>query len=207
MTSRTPTAPVLLALIATLIAASAPAAQLFDFDAQAVVPTTVGAEVIMRGRIVNGNAVPTPIPLDFANYEYTIVVAGLTLISAAPTSVFAGGSVTIYQDATTPADWTNPASFADGTAILSGSLASFSRTMFTATLGSGAGLVDWDSGSRLNDLAAADRLGWPLLTSVSQAPNQVQPGYTERWDGKVEPTSPVVATRTNSWSLLKASYR
>lgn len=189
------------------LATGAFAVQLFDFDAQAIVPASVGGTATVVGRIVNGQAVTTPIPLDFANYEYTIVVTGLVLDAAGTTSFFSGGAVAIYQDAATASDWANPASFSDGTAILTGTLATFSRTMFTATLGSGTGFVDWTGGSRLGDLAPPDRTGWPFLTSVSRAASQVQPGYGERWDGKVEPKQEVVGTEQLSWSELKVGYR
>ena len=197
----------LLLLGQAALATGAFAVQLFDFDAQAIVPAVVGGTTTAVGHIVNGQAVATPIPLDFANYEYTIVVTGLTLDAAGTTSFFSGGTVAIYEDSATPSDWANPASFSDGAAILTGTLTTFSRTMFTATLGSGTGFVDWTGGSRLGDLAVADRLAWPFLTSVSRAPSQVQPGDVERWDGKVEPKQEVVATEQLSWSELKVGYR
>lgn len=196
---------VLLGLAA--FATAAPAVQLFDFDAQAVMPNGVGGTAAIYGRIVNGAAVDTPLPLDFANYEYTIVVTGLTQDTAGATSQFSGGTVAIYQDAGTAADWATSSSFGDGTAILTGTLAVFQRSMLTATLGSGAGAVDWTGGTMLGLLAPADRTGWPFLTTVSLAASQVQPGYSERWDGKVEPRGEVVATEEMSWSELKATYR
>lgn len=197
----------LLLLAQAAFAADALAAQLFDFDAQAVMPAGVGGAAAVYGKIVNGAAVATPLPLDFANHEYTIVVTGLTQVTAGSVSQFTGGTVAIYEDAATAADWAVPATFTDGTAILTGPLASFQRTMFTTTLGSGAGLVDWSGGTLLGLLAPADRIGWPFLTAVSRSALQVQPGYTERWDGKVEPQQDVVATDAQSWSELKAGYR
>lgn len=189
------------------LAATASAVQLFDFDAQTVLPATPGDTAVVLGRIVNGAAVATPLPLDWANFEYTIVVTGLVLDTAGATSLFSGGTVTIYQDAATPADWSLPASFSDGVAILSGPLAVFQHTMLTATLGSAYGTVDWTGGSRVDDLAPSDRVGWPLLTAVSRAVTQVVPGYTEKWDGKVEPLTDVVPNQERSWSEVQARYR
>lgn len=197
----------LLLLAQAGLAAAASAVQMFDFDAQALMPAGVGGSATVYGKIVNGGAVATPLPLDFANYGYTIVVTGLVQDTAGATSLFSGGSVAIYQDAATAADWANPATFTDGTAILTGSLVTFQRTMLTGTLGSGAGTVDWTGGTRLAELSPADQTGWPFLTAVSRAASQVQPGYSERWDGKVEPTGDVVATESASWSDLKASFR
>ena len=67
------------ALCQMVMAGSAAAVQFFDFDAQAILPTTVGSSAEVYGIIVNGDAVDTPLPLDFANFEYTIVVTGLIL--------------------------------------------------------------------------------------------------------------------------------
>jgi len=197
----------LLLLGLTAFAATASAVQMFDFDAQAIMPAGTGSAATVYGRIVNGAAVATPLPLDFANYEYTIVVTGLIQDTMGATSLFSGGTVTIYQDAATAAVWAMPSSFSDGTVVLSGTLAAFQRTMLTTTLGSGAGTVDWTGGTMLNLLAFADQTGWPFLTAVSRAASQVQPGFSERWDGKVEPRGEVVSSEQQSWSELKAAFR
>ncbi|HPF71250.1 MAG TPA: hypothetical protein PLQ13_11310, partial [Candidatus Krumholzibacteria bacterium] len=105
---------VTLLLAGTVFATSASAVQMFDFDAQALVPAAPG-DALACGLIVGGSAVATPLPLDFANYEYTIVVSSLPVLVAGTTSTFGDGIVTIYQDDTTAADWSNPASFSDGT--------------------------------------------------------------------------------------------
>ena len=189
------------------LAATASAVQMFDFDAQAVMPAGTGSAASVYGRIVNGAAVATPLPLDFANYEYTIVVTGLIQDTAGATSLFSGGTVAIYQDDVTASTWTTPSTFSDGAVVLSGTLAAFQRSMLTATLGSGAGTVDWTGGTMLNLLAPVDQMGWPFLTSVSRAASQVQPGFSERWDGKVEPRGEVVSTVQRSWSELKAEFR
>ena len=198
-------APLLLALIA--LAAPASAVQLFDFDAQAILPGAPGGTASAYGRIVNGQAVAAPLPLDFAHYEYTIVVTGLVLDASGATSQFSGGTVAIFQDDATAADWSAPGTFSDGTAILTGVMPAFQHTMFTATLGSGYGTVDWTGGSMLDSLAPADQVGWPFLTTVSRASSLVQPGYTEQWDGKVEPVTDVVPSADTSWSGVKALFR
>jgi hypothetical protein len=197
----------LLLLGLTAFAATASAVQMFDFDAQAIMPVSAGSAATVYGRIVNGVAVATPLPLDFANYEYTIVVTGLMRDTVGTSSLFSGGSVAIYQDAATASVWTSPSTFSDGIVVLSGTLATFERTMLTSTLGSGAGVVDWTGGTMLDMLAPADQLDWRFLTSVSRATSQVQPGFNERWDGKVEPRSDVVSTQQRSWSELKAAFR
>ncbi len=198
-------ASALLCLVA--LAGPASAVQLFDFDGQAVLPAGPGGTAVAFARIVSGEAVASPLPFDYANYEYTLVVTDLTLDTAGTTSFFSGGVVSIYQDDATASDWAAPGSFSDGTMVLSGNLATLQHTMMTGTLGSANGYVDWTGGTMLNDLAPSDQTGWPFLVLVSRAASQVEPNYTEKWDGKVEPTTDVVPDEKRSWSDLKALFR
>ena len=118
-----------------------------------------------------------------------------------------GGILVIYEDNGTAADYANPATFSDGTAILIGDITTLNRTMFSLTLGSAAGWVDWTGGTRLDDIAPADQLGWPFLTGISARDSNVEPGYTEQWDGKCEPEEPIVDTEDISWGSVKAMLR
>ena len=195
----------LIAACTLALAGPAVAVQFFDFNAQAVVPTMVGENAEAYGVILEG--VDTPLPLDFANYEYTIVVTGLTLDVAGDPSEFSGGFIAIYKDDATAADFADPATFMDGTAILSGDLVDLTSTMFFPTVGNATGMVDWTGGSRLTDLAPADQTAWPFLTAVNRSSFYVEPGYTEMWDGKVEPSDDIVDTEPRTISGIKALYR
>ncbi|RKX28342.1 MAG: hypothetical protein DRP71_17485 [Verrucomicrobia bacterium] len=201
----------LLVLALLLMAVPASAQQLFDFLGQTVVPGNVGGMLNMDSIMRDPAPGTTPIPLDFANYEYTLVVMNLTLDSGDGTSAspqnYSGGMLVIYEDNGTAADYANPATFHDGTAILIGNLTTLNRTMFTATLGSAAGWVDWTGGTRLDDIAPVDQLGWPFLTGISARDTNVEPGYTEQWDGKCEPEEPIVDTEDISWGSVKAMLR
>ena len=194
-------------ILATLLAGSAQAVQFFDFSAQAVIPTDVGGAAEAYGVILNGGAPESPLPLDTANYQYTLVVTGLTMVSSGSPSVFSGGSVAIYEDDATPADYADPGSFSDGVMILGGVLNSLTRNMLLPSLGSANGYVDWTAGTRLNDLAPGDQSGWPFLVTIYTDASQVEPGYSELWDGKVEPSTDVVDTEKNSWSRVKTLFR
>ena len=123
------------------------------------------------------------------------------------TDSYSGGQIAIYEDAATMADWADQASFTDGTAILSGTVTTFQHTLLIGTVGSGAGLVDWTGGTRVDELAPEDQTDWPLLTAFNRAAQYVEPGYTEMWDGKVEPSQEVVATEALPFSGVKALYR
>ncbi len=184
----------------------ASAQQYFDFNAQVLVPNTVGGNLTLYGVINNNGQVDTPLPLDFANFEYTIVVTNLNLLATGFTQQYAGGTVVIYEDAATPGDYTAPATFSDGVALLSGSLVSLGRTMFTSSMGSVSGSVDWSGGSRIDEIAPADRLGWSFLSGISTRSTVTQPGYDENWDGKTEPQVPIVPTDESSWGEVKSQY-
>ncbi len=194
----------LLLVALLLIAVPASAQQLFDFLGQTVVPGDVGGMLNMDSVVRDPAPATTPIPLDFANYEYTLVVRDLVLDIDGSPQVYSGGMLVIYEDNTTVADHANPATFSDGTAILIGAITTLNRTMFTATLGSAAGWVDWTGGTRLDDIAPADQLGWPFLTGISRHDGNVEAGYDEQWDGKVEPEEPIVEVTPMSWGSVKA---
>jgi len=197
----------LLLLALLLIAVPASAQQLFDFLGQTVVPGSVGGMLNMDSVVRDPAPGTTPILLDFANYEYTLVVTDLVLDTDSSPQIYSNGTLVIFEDNTTAADYTNPATFSDGTAILSGTITTLNRTMFTATLGSAAGLVNWTGGTRLDDIAPVDQLGWPFLTGISRHDGNVEAGYDEQWDGKVEPEEPIVDVTPMSWGSVKAMLR
>ena len=192
--------------VAVLLGPTASSAQqLFDFDGQANLPTSVGGTLSMVAVVLDGSpALETPLPLDFANFEYTIVVDGVILDSESGGDQFySGGTITLYEDDATPADYANPATFSDGTALLSGSFTVLNRTTLLSLVQAN-GSVDWTGGSRIGDLAPADRTDWGFFVSVSAA--EAMAGYDENWDGKVAPREPVVSTELQSFGGLKAAW-
>ena len=198
---------ILLMAALLLVAAQAPAQQLFDFLGQAVVATAPGGTLTMYSVLNDPSpAGSTPIPLDFANYQYTLVVTDLQLLVDGTPQQYGNGVIAIYQDAATPADYADPATFTDGEAILTGVVTTLTRMMFTATLGNANGAVDWTGGTMLDLIAPQDQTGWPFLSGINADSFNVEPGYDEQWDGKVEPTEPIVATEARTWSQVKALY-
>ncbi len=196
---------VVLALIALPMAATAQ--QLFDFNGQAILPAGVGGALTMHSVVFDASPAEAPIPLDFANFEFTLVVDGLILDTDGFTQHYAGGTVTLYQDAGTAADYGNLATFTDGTAILIGTITTLSRTMFPTGIGSLAGVVDWTGGSRLNDIAPEDQADWAFLSGINSGTTSVLPGFDEMWDGKVEPHQPIVDNEAASWGSVKALFQ
>ncbi len=193
-------------VIAMALAMPAAAQQLFDFNGQATVPTTLGNSLTLDSVLRDPAPEITPLPLDFANFEYTLVVDGLVLDSDDMTQMYSGGTIAIYQDNVTTADYAVPGSFTDGTAILTGTITTLSRTMFTSTLGTVTGTVDWNGGTRLNDVAPADQLNWAFLSGINAREENTVTGYSEQWDGKIEPQDPIVANEKILWGSFKAMY-
>lgn len=190
--------------IALLVPNLAHAQQFFDFDGQATGYTQVGDTIDMVSIVLDPPSVDTPLPLDFANFQYTIVVSGLQVdLIDGPVTGFIGGTIALYEDAGTPADYADPSTFTDGTALLTGEFDNLLTQQFTASLGSGSGVVNWTGGANINDFRPADRLNWTFVVSISGA---TEAGYAARWDGKVEPLEPVVDTDEQSFGTLKNAY-
>ncbi len=197
----------LIVLAVAALPLGASAQQLFDFNGQAMMPSTAGGVLTMYSVMYDPAPIDSPIPLDFASYEFTLVVDGVTLVSDGISRVFSGGTVTIYQDAGTAADYTNPATFTDGTAILVGNFTSLSQFVPPFGPGSVSGYLDWVGGARLNDMAPEDQLHWAFLSGTSTTSGTLLPGYDEVWDGKTEPPSTIVDTEAASMGSIKALFR
>ena len=200
----------LAALAALAILAAAPGAQAvdppnFDFYGYAIVPTTAGGTLVMRSVLTNNGVVPTPIGLDFTLNQYTLV-ATATLLVVGPPSQYSPASVQMWEDPIsggTPADYAVPATFTNGTMILSGSFdGNLTRNRFTTTLGSFIGKVDFAGGSRLPDLSTPQ--DWPFGGAWKRGISGIPSGYNDNWDGKID-LSPV-AVEPRTWGAIKQMY-
>ena len=188
--------------------------QAFDFLGQATIPTTLGNPLTMYSVVQEGSGlVVPPIPLDFLGQDYTIVITGANLLTdTGNAQTFANGTIAVYEDNATVADYANLGTFTDGTAILTGVISGLSRSDVTLTIPPFArqitilGTVDWTGGTRLDDLAPADQTNWPFLAAGNRDAANVEPGFDEQWDGKVEPTEPVVGAAPSSFGGLKAGF-
>lgn len=184
---------------------AASAQQFFDFFGQAIVPVNIGETLTVRTIVFDGSpTIETPLPLDFDNFQYTIVIEGAVFDAVSGgASLYSGGTIALYEDATTAADFADPSSFTDGTALLTGVVLNLSRSQLLSLV-SVVGTIDWTGGSQIDDLAPADRLDWGVFAGVDTG--TADPGYSETWDGKVEPRDPVVANEAGSWGGLKSAW-
>ncbi|RKZ12370.1 hypothetical protein DRQ32_03875 [bacterium] len=202
----------LILALAGMVAIAGPAAaqQWFDFNGQALVPSVINDDLSAFLLVNNDGVIATPIPLDFDNFEYTLVVEGLNLDADGGSGVgqsYSGGTITLYEDDQTAADFTSTPTFTDGTAILSGTFQSLNRRMLTSTLGNATGAVDWTGGTRLAEIAPEDQTDWTFVVSISNRSTVTEPGYDENWNGKVEPVEPVVPNEDSSMSELKSRHQ
>ncbi len=197
----------LVVAVGVMMPGGASAQQLFDFNGQALLPSAVGDALTMYGEVFDASPAATPIPLDFTSYQFTVVVTGLVLDADGMTQSYSGGTVTLFQDAGTAADFADLSTFTDGTAILIGTITTLSRTMFPTGIGSVAGAVDWHGGTRLDDIAPEDQADWGFFSGVNSGVNQTLPGFDEMWDGKIEPREPIVDNEVSSFGSIKALFR
>lgn len=198
-----------MALVALGIAPGAQAADPanFDFNGYAIVPTTNGGTLTMRSVLTNNGVVPTPIPLDFATYQYTLVVVGTRVSAIGITHNYNPVSIQMWSDLKsggTAADYAIPSTFTDGTLILSGVFdGNLTRTQPIPTVGSFIGEINFTGGSMLGALATTD--GWPFGGGWSRVVMGIPSGYNEMWDGKID-LAPV-AVETGKWGAVKGLFR
>lgn len=199
----------LTALAALVLAApmTASAQQWFDFNGQTLLAPAVGGDLTMYAKITNNGTIDTPLPLvGNAVDRYTLVITGLQLLSDDGTNqIYSGGTIQLIEDDATLADFGDPTSFTDGTVILEGSFDQFVRTDF-GFLQSGSGTVNWTGGSRVDEIAPADRLGWAFVVSISNRSTVTEPGFDENWNGKVEPSDPIVSDDARTWGQIKRDF-
>jgi hypothetical protein len=193
-------------VIALVIAPNAASAQqFFDFFGQAIVPANIGETLTMRSVVFDGSpTIETPLPLDFANFQYTIVLEGVVFDAISGSAqLYSGGTIALYEDDGSAADYADPSTFTDGTPLLTGVVVSLSRSQLLSLV-SVVGTIDWTGGSQIDDFAPADRLDWGFFSGVNTA--VADPGYTETWDGKVEPRDPVVSNENTTWGGIKSAW-
>jgi hypothetical protein len=180
----------------------------FDFYGFALVPPgPVGGMLTLRSVLTNNGVVPTPIALNFALNQYTLVISGTLASTVGIAQNYPGASVLLYEDPIaggTAADYANPSTFTDGTLILSGAFdGDLVRNRFSATLGNFVGKIDFTGGTRLGDLATPQ--DWPCGGAWSRTVTGIPTGYQENWDGKIDLA--VVSVDNKTWEQLKQLYR
>jgi hypothetical protein len=119
-----------------------------------------------------------------------------------------GAQFRIFEDTTTPADFASPATFTDGTLILSGG----SNDMFGQRVDifglpwNFYGTIVFVSGAGLGNLAAQCALGLTMNDFVNFQIGTFPPGYEEAYDAEWK-CPEAVANDDVTWGRVKSLYR
>jgi len=179
----------------------------FDFNGYAQIPAMLGGTLTVRSVLTNNGVVPTPIPLNFALNQYTLVVTGTLASSAGIAQQYNPASVSIYEDPIgggTAANYAVPGTFTDGTLILGGAFnGNLTRNTFTPNLGNFVGKIDFSTGSLLGLLPTPN--GWPFGGGWSRTISGIPAGYQENWDGKIDLAA--VGVQQKTWSGVKELFK
>ena len=229
-------APVLALVAALTAAAPAMAASeiiFYGYAKYAPVVDAVGSTLEVYGLAAPGSVAP-PVTFDWTNYEYTILGSGMTVATYVADSVpvgsylldrktssFTGGIVRIYQDAKaggTHASFAAPATFVDGTLMLTASVDDGFAALLTdgpilhdgIFVGSGSGTCDFNGGSRLGELVTAEYYlnDWFFAGVPISDPNPTVPaGFQRLFNVKIVSPNDPTSAETGTWSGVKGLYR
>jgi len=161
-------------------------------------------------------------PLAFLNptmgtTEYTFFVHNLISTGTAPfppfyITVYNGGNIEIYADNAKNATFAPlpsplvPATFIDGTLILSGTMNNFNTQTNTITphnTGVAEGNISWTGGSLYDLVSQCPAL---FTGGLTWFPDVMIPGYLFRHDGKIDHECPT-PTQQGTWGRIKSIYR
>ena len=159
-----------------------------------------------------------PLVFNHATYQYTYHFDGLeaqtrTLVGDFVIIDYTPGTLTIYEDATTPGVYgvnppngTAPPSFVDGTEYLVGNLTNF-QFVFNSVNNTGSFQADFEAvgGSQIGNLPVNERLGWTFAGATGNS-STIPEGYDHQIDGQTF-LLPPTATRSGTWGDIKARYR
>ena len=173
----------------------------FDYEWPIAVSNTFGGV----GNGYNGlgelAVIAPPLASDFANFQYTYFITGLTaatrvVINNVAIIDYPGpGTLTVYEDAigpgspfdygTGPPNLTAPLTFTDGTPILVGKV---TNLRYILNLASGSGSYDSDfevvGGSQYLSIPANQRLGWQFA-GTTQNTISIPAGYAHQVKGEL----------------------
>ena len=190
----------------------------------------VGAMMTVYGIANPPVSLPTPIPMDFFNNQYTVVCNDMVVqtfnldpVAFMKDFMFSGGFLSIYGDpiATgTPADYANPATFSDGELLLQyavepGWLMHLDNPMgppFGWYSGAGAGPCNVVGGTQMSLLEVMEypMNGWTFAGTGISEPNMFdapEPGYEYIFGVKILFPYDPTPNEATTWGQLKTLYR
>lgn len=224
----------LTALLVAVIAGPASAAvtnPVIDFSAESFAKegtrpadeqfSQVGDELVILGTVAQFQEPFEDLDANAAGVEYTYVFDGLISLGTAQgganpffsyTTNYSGGAFRIYEDFTPDADFVNPASFEDGTLILSGTFSGFHIVTYSfSCAGTQNADLQFTGGSLFSRVSSGGIGTTGIDTGVfnlcaSTVPDALEAlGYFARSDTKIDivPPTPVEPT---TWGQIKRLY-
>ncbi len=192
-----------IAFAAGLQSACAAGPGVLFFDAYAMAPQHVGDSLQVRG-VLFPAPLPPPLPLDFDEFEHTVVFAPHLVAIGDAVDFYAATTIAVYSDVRatgTRADPAQPGTYTDGDCILLARLREFVHSNFGSP-GYAAGHFELTGGSRLDEVVFP-----PSILSVewSTGDPSTPTGYQEVWLGQMYPL--IDGTEQRTWSAVKALYR
>lgn len=179
-------------------------------------PEGVGTVTTVVGLLEPPVGFSYPIALDFGNNEYTFyfqaTIASVTPGPVTTTIGYSDAAFFIYQDPSKnatygvlPPNATAPASFRDGTVVLSGTLSDLTRINYNMGFPEPTvvGACDFTGGTRLGELS---QTAWTYHGGLSSNPLLGIPtGYRHRWATKMVPST-AVPVQESTWGAVKDRY-
>lgn len=180
------------------------------------VGSTVTVVALLTPPIAGPSGFSYPFAVDFAHYQYTMTITGMTIASYSVVdwgggllqkdATYSGGTLRIYEDAahnasygTNPPNSGAPATFQDGRLVATGTLQDPTSMIFTPS-GSFTALVLFTGQGFLPER-------WNAVIALSEPPaSSVPSGYAQDFSGKIEPAE-AVPVQSMSWEGVKALYR
>lgn len=179
-------------------------------------PEEVGTVVTVVGQLEAPVGFSYPIPVDFANNEYTFYIqTTITDVQAGPfttTYTYADADFFIYEDPSKNADYginppnsTSPSTFLDGVLILQGTLSNITRLDYNAGFPEPTVVADctFTGGSLYDQLFQANN--WTFHGGLSSTSMGIPEGYQRDWATKIVFSGPL-PSRSSTWGGIKALY-
>lgn len=219
-------------VLALMLATAVPVLAQVEFTFEGFSMSDMGQDVVGSTYTIYGianppSSAPTPLPLDFANNQYTICVTGMSITSFAFDAInrvkdyaFAGGVIQIFEDPIaggTTGDYLNPGTFTDGTMLLQAAVDTpwemlLDDPIFFGYSGAGIGTCDMNGGTELANLVGMEYLlnDWAFAGTGIAEPSffvSVPAGYDLAFGVKVIFPHDPTPNQDATWSDVKTMFR
>jgi len=193
-------------------------------------PDEVGSLMEVYGILEEVEDIPCPIDLDFDNYQYTVYISTMMVVyyngnvpAYLKSMIYDNGEIHIFADPIvggTAADYGDLPTFMDGEMILHATVDDgWAANLYDLdmdgdfTMGDNAGTCDFDGGTQLDALIAAEYYldDWGFFGSPYVDPEPpfttVPPGFHRIFNTKLTPPNDPSPAEPSTWGRVKDLYR